>query len=147
MKVIFAADHRGFNLKEQLKTTMTDSSYEIIDVGATTIDPQDDYVDYAVNAVRAISDPTDRIVLICGSGHGMDMTANRFPNVRAILGFNETVVIQGREHEDANALILPADWLNLDQANRSLHLFLTTTASNEARHLRRRDKLAHVNQS
>ena len=139
MKIILGSDHRGFALKEQIKEYLG----TVLDVGAAIYDPEDDYVDYALKAVKALSND-DKIILICGSGHGMDMAANRFLNIRAILGFNLDVVKQGREHEDANCLIIPSDWTTRDQAIELTNLFLNTPFSNEKRHLRRLEKLKNL---
>jgi ribose 5-phosphate isomerase B len=139
MKIILASDHRGFALKEQIKKYLNTA----LDVGAATFDPEDDYVDYASKAVKELSGD-DKIILFCGSGHGMDIAANRFPNIRAILGFNFDVVKQGREHEDANCLIIPSDWTSFDQAKKHIDIFLNTPFSNEERHLHRLEKLKHI---
>jgi ribose 5-phosphate isomerase B len=71
----------------------------------------------------------------------MDMAANKFPHIRGILGFNPEVVIMGREHEDANVLILPAEWITKEQAVESINLFLTTPFSGKDRYQRRLQKL------
>lgn len=141
MKIILATDHRGFQLKEFIKANLLSEGFEVIDVGAITLDPTDDYVDYAVKAVNPEVLNTNIAILFCGSGHGMDITANRYSHVRAILGFNESVAKQGRNDEDANVLIIPSDWLQPEQAYNVVNSFLNTPFSNEERHLRRLSKL------
>jgi len=145
MNIILAADHRGFALKEQIKQYLATNHQKlatIIDVGAHTYNPEDDYVDYAIKAFDPTTWlPDSRTILFCGSGHGMDIAANRHPKVRAVLGFNVEVVKQGREHEDANVLVLPADWTNETEAKIFVDAFLITAFSKEARHLRRLEKL------
>jgi len=137
--VYLAADHRGFQLKQAIKQHFP----EFVDVGALSYDLNDDYVDYAQKACSPTDwQPNDLAILICGSGHGMDMTANRYPHIRAILGFNKEVVQQGREHENANVLVLASDWTDPSQAIELINLFLTTSPSQEPRHLRRLDKLS-----
>ena len=138
MKITLGSDHRGFALKQQIKQHFPD----FVDAGATSYNPDDDYVDFAATAVKDLNGE-DRAVLICGSGHGMDIAANRFPHVRAILGFNFDVVKQGREHENANCLIIPSDWTSYEQAIKHIEIFLNTPFSNESRHLRRLEKLKH----
>ena len=98
MRIYLGADHRGFELKEQVKSWLTANEYEVEDVGDFQFDPDDDYVDYALKVAESIegSEEDSRGILLCGSGHGVDIVANRFPHVRAILGFNDQVTAQGR---------------------------------------------------
>lgn len=139
MSIYIAADHRGFALKEHLKAHFP----EFIDRGATTLNPDDDDVDYAIAAVKSLQ-PEDRAILLCGSGHGMDMAANKFSHVRGILGFNLAVVQMGREHEDANVLILPAEWISTEDAINWINLFLSAPFSGKDRYLRRLHKLSSL---
>ncbi len=143
MKIYLAADHRGFTLKEQLKQYLIQRQYEIVDCGALALDPDDDEVDYGSAAVKQLQ-PEDRAVLFCGSGHGMDITANRFRHVRAILGFNQAVIEMGRAHEDANVLVIPAEWTSFEQAQTLVDTFLSTPFSNQERYLRRIKKYTHL---
>lgn len=139
--IYIASDHRGFKLKEFLKLHFSN----LTDMGPFSLDPDDDYIDYAQKACDpTIWQPDDLAILICGSGHGMDITANRHPYLRAILGFNKEVVQQGREHENANVLVIPSDWTTNDQAIILADLFLNTPFSNQSRHLRRLDKLSSL---
>lgn len=147
MKIFLAADHRGFSLKEHAKAYLAKQSYEIVDCGATSYMPEDDYVDYGSKALdKTTWLPDDRAILFCGSGHGMDILANRHSHIRAILGFNPSVVKQGRAHEDANVLIVPADWTTSDQAIELSNLFLNTPFSEEERHIRRLEKLNKIDE-
>jgi ribose 5-phosphate isomerase B len=139
MAIFIAADHRGFHLKQQLLEHFPD----LVDKGAHTHDPEDDDVDFAVAATQDL-EPSDRAILLCGSGHGMDMAANKFSHVRGILGFNPEVVKMGREHEDANVLILPAQWLTLEEAIERINLFLSTPFSQQDKYIRRLDKLKQL---
>ena len=86
----------------------------------------------------------DTAILMCGSGHGMDIVANRFESTRAILGFNNEVVVQGREDEDANVLVLPADWVDDDEVIERVEIFLNTPFSGEERHVRRIKKIENL---
>jgi len=145
MKIYLGADHRGFQLKEQLKKSLVGSDQVTEDIGAHRFDPADDYVDVAEKvAMQVANDKTSRGILLCGSGHGVDMTANRFPGVRAILGFNTQVVAQGREHEDANVLCLPAEWITPEEAEEMVRLFLTTRFSGKERYVKRLVKLQQI---
>lgn len=140
MSIYLATDHRGFQLKQQLLSQYP----QLIDLGANSYQPEDDYVDYAQLACQKL-ESADKAILLCGSGHGMDIVANRYPSVRAILGFNLDVVKQGRAHEDANVLVIPADWIDPELAAQLVDAFLATPFSGEPRHLRRLQKLASLN--
>ena len=144
--IYVGADHRGFELKEQVKERLTSEGYEAEDVGDRVFDPEDDYVDYAIKVAESIegNGGTSRGILICGSGHGMDIVANRFPHVRAIIGFNDEVTVQGRNDEDANILVIPANWVTPEEAVERVRLFLTTPAGNAPRYARRIEKFENL---
>ncbi len=145
MRVYIGADHRGFNLKEELKVWLKKKGYEVVDVGAYEFNEEDDYPDFGEKVAKEIAgNREERGILLCGSGHGMDITANRFKEVRSILGFNLEVVKQGRLHEDANVLSLPADWVDEELAKEMVRMFLETEFFGEARHRRRIEKLEMV---
>jgi len=145
VRVYIGADHRGFNLKEELKVWLKKKGYEVVDVGAYEFNEEDDYPDFGEKVAKEIAgNREERGILLCGSGHGMDITANRFKEVRSILGFNLEVVKQGRLHEDANVLSLPADWVDEELAKEMVRMFLETEFFGEARHRRRIEKLEMV---
>lgn len=146
MRIYLGADHRGYELKEQIKEWLVANEYEVEDVGARGFDPEDDYVDYALKVAESIegNGTTSRGILLCGSGHGVEMVANRFPHVRAILGFNDEVTVQGREHEDANILVLAAEWVSPEEAVQRVQLFLQTQKRDDVRHERRRMRMANL---
>ena len=134
-----AADHRGFQLKESLKKMLAERRVAFEDCGAHEYNKDDDYTDFAIAAGEKIAaNPNEhRGIFICGSGHGMDIVANKFRGIRAALCWNPVVAKQSREHEDANVLILPADWLDEQTASEILTVLLETPFSNEERHMRR----------
>jgi RpiB/LacA/LacB family sugar-phosphate isomerase len=144
--IYLGADHRGYELKEIVKEYLEGQGTEVEDVGAHGFDPDDDYFDFGVKVAESIEGDGggSRGILLCGSGHGVDIVANRFPKVRAIIGFNDEVVVQGREHEDANVLVLPSDWMDADMAVARVRLFLETEFSKESRHIRRIAKLSNI---
>ena len=146
MRIYLGSDHRGFELKEEIKQWLQDNEYEVEDVGAFMLDPEDDYVDYALKVAESIEggDERDRGILLCGSGHGVEMVANRFPHVRAILGFNDEVTVQGREHEDANILVLATDWVDGEEAVERVRMFLTAEKRDDVRYERRRARMANL---
>lgn len=144
--IYIGADHRGFELKEQIKVWLIEAGYDVEDVGNYILDPNDDYIDPAIKVGEMIQGDgnLDRGILLCGSGHGVDIVANRFSRVRAIIGYNDEVTIQGRQHEDANILILPADWVDVEHAVERLRLFLETESDLHERNIRRRSRLAEM---
>jgi len=146
MKIIFAADHRGFKIKEAIKSFLADGRSEVEDVGAFGFRADDDYVDFAEEAVKKMLSfgGGARAILVCGSGHGMDMVANKHRGVRAALVFNNDVARQSREHENANVLILAADWLTPGEAQKIVKTWLDTPFGGEARHKRRLKKIEEI---
>lgn len=146
MQIYVGADHRGYELKEVIKKHLKTEGYEVIDVGNREFDPEDDAVDYAIKVAEMIegSEKDDKGVLFCGSGHEMDMTANKFPGVRAILGFNDEVVRMGREHDGANILVLPSDWIDEAEVISRVEIFLTTEVNNNEKYERRRKKIDNI---
>ena len=146
MRIYLGADHRGFELKEMLKSWLVGEGYEVEDVGNHVFDPEDDYVDPALKVAESIegNGTTSRGILLCGSGHGVDIVANRFTHVRAILGFNEAVTKQGREHEDANVLVLPAEWMSEEEAKERVRLFLETEKIENVKYERRRSRITNL---
>lgn len=145
MKVYIGADHRGYELKEKVSHWLKNNSYEVVDLGADQIIPSDDYTIYAENVARRTNvESQARGILLCGSGHGVDIVANRFRGNRSIVGFNKQVVVQGREHENANILSLPAEWLDESEAVEIVKLFLETEFSGKQRYVRRNQAMSEI---
>lgn len=141
--IYLAADHRGFALKEALKRFLEEQGTPVEDCGAFSLDANDDYPDFAAAAARKItaSPAEHKGILICGSGHGVDIVANKFKGVRAALSWNADVARQSREHDDANVLVLPADWLEEKQAREIVSAWLAASFTREERHIRRLRKI------
>lgn len=143
--IYLGADHRGFELKERLKKHLIDEGFEVIDLGNDHLDPQDDYVIFAHKVAEAVvNDSHNRGIILCGSGAGVDMVANKIDGIRSALVFDVPRAIQAREHEDANILSLPADTLDEEQAFEISKAFLTTEFSKKPRHQRRLQELKEV---
>lgn len=143
--IYIGADHRGYEIKEVIKEYLKSEGYEYDDVGAFAFNPDDDYVDFAIKVAEMVEGGNkDWGIVLCGSGHGADIVVNKFRGIRAILGFNRNVIRQGREDEDANILVLPANWINVEQAKEWVGIFLQTETSTEERHLRRRSRIANL---
>lgn len=143
--VYLGADHRGFELKERLKKRLIDDGFEITDLGNDHLDPNDDYVIFAHRVADAVSnDPKNRGIILCGSGAGVDMVANKVEGIRSALAFDVQRAKQAREHEGANVLSLPADTLDEEIAYEMVKAFLETPFSNEERYIRRLKELQEV---
>lgn len=112
--VALGSDHRGFNVKNDLRERLTKNGYLVIDSGTDT-KQSCDHPDYAIRVGELVAlGRADRGVLVCGSGHGMIITANKVPGVRAILPFSEEHAVISREHNNANVLTFGADWQKAD---------------------------------
>src|SRR5246127_4243937 len=109
VKLVIASDHAGFPLKEEVRGFLARQGHEVVDLGAYTVDPQDDYPDFAErvgNAIRAGEAP--RGILICGSGVGVCVAANKIPGIRAGMCHDTYSAHQGVEHDDMNVVVLGA---------------------------------------
>ncbi len=143
MLIYIGADHRGFKLKESLKNYLKESGYEVVDVGNADYDQADDYPDFAALVGRKISlDPDNsKGILICGSGVGVDIAANKFKNVRSALAINSDQAMASRNDDNANVLSLGADYINEESAKKIVSIWLQTSFSGEERHNRRLEKV------
>jgi ribose 5-phosphate isomerase B len=146
MVIYFGADHRGFPLKEALKVALKSQGYEIVDLGAPSQVEGDDYPDYAVPVAQKISlDPVNsRGILICGSGAGMDIVANKFPRVRSVLAASPDQAYDARHDDDANILTLAANFINEFDAQKIARVFLDTPFTGEERYTRRIEKILQI---
>lgn len=136
--IYIGADHRGFSLKQKLFQRLKAQGFDVCDLGNDRLDPDDDYPDFAKKVAEATaSSAKNKGIILCGSGEGVNMVANKIPRIRAALGFNIRVTKQAREHENANVLALPAGELDLESAWEITKTFLTTPFSEEFRHARR----------
>lgn len=143
-RVYVGADHAGFALKAKLVDELRRLGYEPVDVGPASLDPADDYPDFAKPVATAVSDGTVRRgVLTCGTGLGMAYAANRFPGVRAAVAWNPEIAALSRSHNDANVLVLPARFVSDDEGLAILRRFLET-AFEGGRHQRRVEKIEHA---
>ncbi len=143
--IYIGSDHRGLELKKVIKEYLEkDWHLPITDLGPIDFDHNDDYIDYAEKvAARVLEDPEkNRGILICGSGHGMDMTGNKCKGVRAALGFTIEVAKQSREHENTNVLVLASDWVKPEEGADIAKAWLDTAYSAAERHQRRLDHVA-----
>jgi ribose 5-phosphate isomerase B len=141
MRVAVAADHAGFSLKELMIEVIERSGNVVIDLGTTSIDPVD-YPDYAVKVGHSIQNgEADRGILICGSGVGAAIAANKMRGIRAGLCHDTYSAHQSVEHDDANVLALGSRVIGVELAIEIVEAFLRATFSGEERHRRRVNKV------
>jgi len=140
MKIYLASDHAGFHLKEKVMAHLSKAKYEVEDEGDKVLDPADDYPQFAYAATTKVlgsEDPDARAILLCGSGQGMCMAANRVRGIRAALCWNEEVAHETRNDNDSNVLCLPVRFLSEEEILRIVDTWLKTPFSKAERHARR----------
>src|SRR5207247_4865774 len=137
MRLAVGADHAGFSLKQALVTYLKEVGYEVQDVGALRPDPNDDYPDFAQAVAEAIvNGQTERGVLICGSGVGASVAANKIPGIRAGLCHDTYSAHQGVEHDDMNVLVLGARVVGTALAHELVHAYLIARFKGAPGHVR-----------
>ena len=148
MKVYFAADHAGFELKNHLLNAVRGLGFDVEDCGAFRLEPLDDYPLYIGDASRKLSEDVrrgieSRAIVLGASGQGEAMAANRFRGVRCALYYGGAldVVVASRAHNNANALSLGARYLDASEAEEAVRRWLDEPFSKEERHIRRNDRL------
>lgn len=144
MKVFLGADHNGFEYKRQLAEALKLAGHEVVDVGDKELKADDDYPQFAaqvVNELLASNDPDARAILVCGSGQGMCMAANRFKGIRAALCWNQAEARAARNDDNANVLCLSARYTSLDEAGSIMATFLSTPFAGATRFNRRIQQL------
>jgi ribose 5-phosphate isomerase B len=140
-KILIGADHAGFELKEKLKGELSRLGLEAEDMGAYAEHPDDDYPDYAHPLARKISrGEAKRGILLCGSGIGVDIIANRYPHVRAALSWEPKIAELSRCHNDSNVLVIPSRFVSTDEAVEIMQRWLATPFEG-GRHKRRVAKI------
>ncbi len=140
MKVYLGSDHAGFYLKEKVFAHLSKAGYDVEDVGDKQLDPADDYPQFAYALTTKILGDEDndaRGILLCGSGQGMCIAANRVRGIRASLCWDETSARETRNDNDSNVLCIPARMLEDDQSLAIIDIWLETPFSNAPRHARR----------
>lgn len=144
MKIHIGADHNGFEFKQQLSAALKLAGHEVLDGGDTNIDPNDDFPQFAGSVVHALlgdSDKDAKGILICGSGQGMCMAANRFKGIRASLCWNLNEARSARNDDDSNILCLSSKYLSLDEAGSIMATWLSTPFAAAPRFIRRLEQL------
>lgn len=142
MKVFIGADHRGFELKEALRPWLENQGYEVVDCGNTKLVPDDDHPDFSFAvADNVVKDLQSRGIVICGSGMGATIAANKVIGIRCSTGLNSDEVKDGRSHDDINMLAISANYTSSSDAKTMIQSFLSTDFSGKDKYIRRLDKI------
>jgi len=148
MKIYIGADHNGFALKQDLIAMLQKSGHEVVDQGDTELKPDDDFPQFAssvAHAMLAENTPDVRGILICGSGQGMCMAANRFKGIRASLVWDAAEARAARNDDDSNVLCLPARVLKTPEAETVVNAWLATPFAGAMRFKRRIQQMDELN--
>ena len=145
MRVAIGMDHWGFLWKEEIVAHLQNGGHEVVDKGAYHHDPSDDYPDYVVPVARAVaSGEAERGIVVCGSGVGACITANKVFGVRAAVCHDTYSAHQGVEHDDMNVLAIGSRIVGMELARELVDAFLNAAYSAEERHERRLNKVKAV---
>lgn len=148
MKIYLGSDHGGFQLKEELKKRLKAWGYAFEDLGNTELDPNDDYPEFAIAVAKKVAENPEenRGVLLCRSGIGVDIVANKFKGVRSALAHNEEMARESREHDNTNVISFAADYLPQGEIVRMLRAWLDVSFSGDERHIRRLKQIEELEQ-
>jgi ribose 5-phosphate isomerase B len=153
MIIYIGADHRGFAFKKILKEALKNDGHDVIDIGAAALDPADDYPDFAHAVAEKVSagvaasasgGAETRGIVICGSGVGVDVVANKCKGVRSALAISADQIRAGRQDDDVNVLSLAADFIKPEDALNIARVFISTPFKKEERFSRRLRKIAEL---
>ena len=148
MRVAVGADHAGFNLRETVISTIEAAGHQVVDLGAHAYDAEDDYPDRAAPVAEAVmSGDVDRGVIVCGSGIGAAVTANKFRGVRASICHDTYSAAQGVVHDDMNVLCIGGRVVGDAIATELVKSFLSAEMGEEVRYHRRLDKLTAIEEA
>ena len=143
MNIFFGADHRGLELKNKLVEYLQEKNIRIQDFGSYQYDANDDYPDSTQKVAKAISQTPDQSlgIVICGSGVGVSIAANRFPGIYCAVGFDENQIKHARENDHVNMLALASNYIDFEKAKKLVDIFISTPIDNQEKYLRRLNKL------
>ncbi|HRX03658.1 MAG TPA: ribose 5-phosphate isomerase B [Anaerolineae bacterium] len=145
MVIAVAADHAGYEVKEVVADHLRSEGYDVLDLGVDTADVPSDYPDAAAAVAQAIrTGEAERGVLVCGSGVGVSVAANKFPGIRAAICHDTYSAHQGVEHDQMNVLVLGGRIIGAALARELVDAFMAAEFSGEERHVRRVDKVLAI---
>ena len=144
-QVAVGADHAGLPLKAELVPWLSSMGYQVTDLGAHSYDAEDDYPDFVEAVAKCVaSGEVERGIIVCGSGVGASVAANKFPGVRAGMCHDTYSAHQGVEHDDVNILCLGARIVGIELAKEVITAFLGARFTGEERHQRRLAKVLAI---
>ena len=146
MAIFIGSDHRGFKIKEAIKIYLAQGGYQAIDLGNLKYEEDDDYPDFASLVAEKVSSDfiNSKGIVFCASGVGVDIVANKFPNIRCALACSSDQAVASRNDDDTNMLALAADYLDENQARMIVVAWLQTPPSADQRHKRRIKKIEQI---
>lgn len=145
MKIFIGADHRGFELKQQLIEWLQTQGHQVTDCGNSEFDPNDDFPQFGEAVAREVAHIAEaRGIVICGTGVGVCIAANRVAGSRCVLALDPTLAAAARVHDNANILALAADFTSFDEAIALVTTFLANSFDTDPRRQRRIDQLDQI---
>ena len=149
MKIFIGADHNGFAMKNEISEWLRREGYEVEDMGPTEFDKTDDYPDFGIKVAEEVAKDTDNRfgVLVCGSGVGMSVAADKVKGVRAALIHDPEIARVAQRDDDINVLALGASFIDLGRAKEVIGAWLNTPFSKKERHIRRVKKITDYEKS
>ncbi len=144
--IYLGSDHGGFQLKEEIKKFLAEQDLPFEDFGAEQLTPDDDYFDYAATVAKKVAaQPQNNLgILMCRSGQGVNIVANKFKGVRAALVWNTKEAIASRTDDLTNVLSLPADYISVEEAKQIVKVWMETPMGMEDRHVKRVQKIKNL---
>ncbi len=139
--IYIGADHRGFRLKEEICKWLESQHYDFRDLGAKEYDKEDDYPDISIKVAETVATEGAKGIVICGSGAGASVAADKVKGIRAGLCTSEKQAKAARNDDDINVLCLSTDAVSVDDNIKIVSVFLATMFSSEERHIRRINKI------
>ena len=145
MRISVAADHNGYELKNEISEILKREGHDVIDIGPHSLDPLDDYPDFAKPLAKSVSSgETDRGIMVCGSGVGASVAANKVKGVRAAVCHDIYSAHQGVEHDNMNILCLGSRIVGTEVVRELVSAFISAEYTNEERHARRLNKVIEM---
>lgn len=143
MTIFIGTDHRGFELKNKLMEYLQEKNIRVEDMGAYEYDAEDDYPDFSMKVAKAVLQKPEEFygIVICGSGVGVSIAANRFKGIRCVLGFDPEQVKHARENDHVNVLAIASEYADFEEAKAMINAFLEGQQIMKEKYLRRAKKL------
>ncbi len=145
--IYLGADHAGWHLKEEIKKYLKELDYQYEDLGNQELDPKDDYPDFALAVAKKVAQTNEQGILICATGLGMAMVANKIKGIRAAVCWDNFTALQSRQHNDSNILCLGGKVTDLETAKKLVRIWLETEFTQEERHVRRLEKISDLDKA